>query len=261
MDIFIFIMIFIAGTVFGSFYSLAVYRIPRKENITYVQSHCVSCNHKLGLMDLIPIWSYIFLKGRCRYCKEKIRSRYVLLEVTSGFTFLLIALFLKINVYSSILEFINLFVIYLFVTAVFIIGGIDKEHHIIPDSLILYLSLISILKIIVNAFMEISAISNIIGFLVIPIILLIINLVLSKLNKENFKISFGIIKYLAFLGLFFGFKGQIIIILFMLITVGIVNIFHKYEKIPFGFYISVVTILYMIFGSYLSNAMSLIFIC
>ena len=95
MDIFIFIMIFIAGTVFGSFYSLAVYRIPRKENITYVQSHCVSCNHKLGLMDLIPIWSYIFLKGRCRYCKEKIRSRYVLLEVTSGFTFLLIALFLR----------------------------------------------------------------------------------------------------------------------------------------------------------------------
>ena len=83
MNLFLYAMIFIAGTVFGSFCTLAVYRIPRKENITYVRSHCVSCNHELSFLDLIPIFSYIFLRGRCRYCKEKIRSRYILLEIFS----------------------------------------------------------------------------------------------------------------------------------------------------------------------------------
>jgi leader peptidase (prepilin peptidase)/N-methyltransferase len=60
-----------------------------------VQSHCVSCNHKLGPLDLIPIFSYLFLGGKCRYCKEKIRSRYVLLEIMSGLAFLLLAIILR----------------------------------------------------------------------------------------------------------------------------------------------------------------------
>ena len=128
MNIFIYIMIFIAGTVFGSFFSLAVYRIPRKENITYVQSHCVKCNHKLGPLDLIPIWSYVFLRGRCRYCGEKIRSRYVLLELTSGITFVLVALALNIGVYSSLLEFIKLFLIYLYYHKSMIFQGVNESN-------------------------------------------------------------------------------------------------------------------------------------
>ena len=129
---------YLTAYVFGSFFSLAVYRIPRKENITYVQSHCVKCNHKLGPLDLIPIWSYVFLRGRCRYCGEKIRSRYVLLELTSGITFVLVALALNIGVYSSLLEFIKLFLIYLYMVAIFVIGGIDKENNSIPNNMILY---------------------------------------------------------------------------------------------------------------------------
>ena len=92
IELIIYIAIFITGIMFGSFFTLAVYRIPRKENITYVRSHCTSCNHKLGFLDLIPIFSYIFLGGKCRYCGEKIRIRYLLLEIFSGLVFLSVAL-------------------------------------------------------------------------------------------------------------------------------------------------------------------------
>ena len=127
LDVMIYVVIFIMGTVFGSFFTLAIYRLPRKENITYVRSHCTTCNHNLNFWDLIPVWSYLFLGGKCRYCKSKIRSRYILLEIFSGLAFMLIAYTLKISAYSTLLEFINLFFIYLFFCAIYIIGGIDKE--------------------------------------------------------------------------------------------------------------------------------------
>ncbi len=258
MNIFIYIMIFIMGTVFGSFFSLAIYRIPRKENITYVQSHCVSCNHKLGFWDLIPIFSYLFLGGKCRYCKEKIRSRYVLLEITSGITFLLVALFLNINVYSTIVEFINLFITYLFIVAVYIIGGIDKEKYIIPDGVILYSICVCFAKLLLNGYMGVNVINNLIGFLAIPLVLLIIDLVFKLDKNNNFPIGFGDIKYLASIGLFLGFASQIIIIPISLIIAFIGNIFHKYKEIPFGYYISIATILFLIFGGYISEVLNLI---
>ena len=70
MNIFFYIIIFIIGTLFGSFYTLAVYRIPLKQDITHTRSYCPKCNHKLNFLDLIPILSYIFFK-------EKISKRQI----------------------------------------------------------------------------------------------------------------------------------------------------------------------------------------
>ena len=110
MNTFLFIIIFIIGTLFGSFYTLAVYRIPKNIDIVKKHSYCPNCNHKLGFFDLLPILSYIFLGGKCRYCKQKIRPRYLILEVLSGIAFVLLALVLKVNVYTitfkSIIPFI-----------------------------------------------------------------------------------------------------------------------------------------------------------
>ena len=98
MDIFLYIILFIIGTLFGSFYTLAVYRIPKGQDITHTHSYCPNCNHKLGLLDLFPIFSYIFLGGKCRYCKEKIRPRYFILECLSGLVFILIAYVMNIRI-------------------------------------------------------------------------------------------------------------------------------------------------------------------
>ena len=126
MEILFILIIFIMGTFFGSFFTLAVYRIPLKKDITHERSFCPNCNHKLNALDLIPVWSYIFLGGKCRYCGQKIRIRYLLLEILSGLVFVISFLSLKINFFdlSRIPEFI--FFVFVYTTLV-LVAGIDKE--------------------------------------------------------------------------------------------------------------------------------------
>ena len=100
MNLLLYIYIFLIGITFGSFFTLAVYRIPRGEDITHTRSYCPKCNHKLSFWDMIPLFSYIFLGAKCRYCKEKIRPRYFILEFCSGLVFVLFALSIKLNIYT-----------------------------------------------------------------------------------------------------------------------------------------------------------------
>ena len=252
MNVFLYIMIFIAGTVFGSFFSLAVYRLPRREDITHVRSHCTSCNHKLELIDLIPVFSYIFLRGRCRYCKEKIRSRYILLEIFSGLVFLLIAFALNINDSSTIYEFINLFLIYLFVVMLFIIGGIDKEQKIIHQGTLLYGFIVSIVYVIFHAVRGEDFLDNIIGGILISIIMLTVNALLKNILKENeLPVGFGDILYIAVIGFFFGFGLQVLSIIIALFMVALVMILKKQKEAPFGFYLSISSAIVIIGISYL----------
>ncbi len=97
MNLFFYLLLFMIGTLFGSFYTLAVYRIPKRQDIIHTHSYCPNCNHKLGFLDLIPILSYLFLKGKCRYCKQKIRPRYLILEILSGILFVWIGLLTGFN--------------------------------------------------------------------------------------------------------------------------------------------------------------------
>ena len=102
LDIYLYIMIFIIGTLFGSFFTLASYRIPRKLDIVKTRSFCPKCNHKLGFFDLIPVFSYIFHIGKCKYCKEKISIRYLMFEILSGVVFVLIYYIFGISIYFII---------------------------------------------------------------------------------------------------------------------------------------------------------------
>lgn len=79
------IIIFIYGIVIGSFLNVCIYRIPNEESIVLPSSHCGSCNHRLGWLDLVPVLSYICLRGKCRYCGQKISLRYPMVEVLTGF--------------------------------------------------------------------------------------------------------------------------------------------------------------------------------
>lgn len=110
---FIYIYFFIIGTLFGSFFSLATYRIPRKQDIILEQSYCTKCNHKLYFWDLIPILSYIFLMGKCRYCNQKISPKYLIFEILNGIVFLALSIIfgLSINLIIAILVYISLFLI------------------------------------------------------------------------------------------------------------------------------------------------------
>ena len=123
------IIYFIIGTLLGSFCTLAVYRIPLKEDITHKRSFCPNCNHKLNFLDLIPVWSYIFLGGKCRYCKKPIRARYIILELLSGIAFMVFGLSFDIDLYNTQITdliFILFGMIYLCVFE--ITAGIDFEN-------------------------------------------------------------------------------------------------------------------------------------
>ena len=139
MQIFFCILIFIMGTVFGSFFTLAVYRIPLNKNIVNERSFCPKCNHRLEFIDLIPVLSYIFLRGKCRYCGEKVRIRYLILEVLSGIVFLVSYLSLGVTYpFFEIYEIIYFVAFIMFYITVLLIAGIDKENFYIDKRVLLF---------------------------------------------------------------------------------------------------------------------------
>ncbi|HEY0905710.1 MAG TPA: prepilin peptidase [Methylophilus sp.] len=85
-------LFFCLGLCLGSFTTALVYRIPRKLNWTTDRSRCPNCKHALGPLDLVPVFSWLFLGRKCRYCKTPIPARYPLIEISFGMVFALIAL-------------------------------------------------------------------------------------------------------------------------------------------------------------------------
>jgi len=137
MQIIIYTTIYIIGVLLGSFFTLATYRLPLKQDITHTRSYCPKCNHRLNFWDLIPVLSFIFLKGKCRYCKDKISPRYIIIEVTSGLVYLLFVMSLKINIYNfNLITVFHLILATILISMLFIIGGISKENKKIPTSAI-----------------------------------------------------------------------------------------------------------------------------
>lgn len=84
LSMFLYTFIFLYGVVIGSFLNVCILRIPKGENLISERSHCMSCGHKLAWYDLFPLFSYIFLGGKCRYCKAKISIQYPIIEAANG---------------------------------------------------------------------------------------------------------------------------------------------------------------------------------
>lgn len=149
MDIIFYIIIFIIGITFGSFYTLAVYRIPKGQDITHTHSYCPNCNHKLDFLDLIPVFSYIFLGGKCRYCKKKIKPRYLIIELISGFAFLLFAFLIGITPYNVDITLTMEFVFFaLYFTFIMLMAGISICYKTINKKVLIYGIVISIMYIL-----------------------------------------------------------------------------------------------------------------
>jgi leader peptidase (prepilin peptidase)/N-methyltransferase len=89
------IFFFLFGTVFGSFINVVILRIPAGESVVTVPSHCPSCKKKLKWYELLPILSYIFLRGRCSGCKVSVSAQYPIVEAVNGALWVLVALFFE----------------------------------------------------------------------------------------------------------------------------------------------------------------------
>ncbi|HHY31867.1 MAG TPA: prepilin peptidase [Firmicutes bacterium] len=120
---------FLFGAVIGSFLGVCIHRLPRGQSVVRPGSHCPKCKAMLGPSELVPVLSYMLLRGRCRHCGEKISFFYPAIEVGVGFIFLLIVVGRGVTV--GILSYLVL------ASLVVVAAGIDLNHGVIPDRLTL----------------------------------------------------------------------------------------------------------------------------
>ena len=133
MEIYFNIMFFTFGLVFGSFFNVVGYRLPKGQSLLYPSSHCPNCNHELNWYELIPVFSYLFLGCKCLKCKKKISPFYMVFELLTGILFLMSYLVFGLSIktiiavtLSSILviTMISDFLFYIIEDKVLIVGGI-----------------------------------------------------------------------------------------------------------------------------------------
>lgn len=124
---------FIFGLSIGSFLNSIVFRLERGETFLKGRSYCPSCRHELSWRDLIPLFSFLFLWAKCRYCAAKISFRYPLIELATGILF---ASIFQLTINSqqltalSLLNFCYLLIVSCFLIIIFVY---DLKHYIIPD--------------------------------------------------------------------------------------------------------------------------------
>lgn len=92
LNVVLILCMFVMGSLFGSFFSLATYRLPRKQDIIATRSYCPNCKHRLNFLDLIPVFSYLFRGAKCKYCSNPISPRYFIFEVINGILFVILYL-------------------------------------------------------------------------------------------------------------------------------------------------------------------------
>lgn len=265
MNTFFYIILFIMGTLFGSFYTLAVYRIPKNIDIIKKHSYCPNCNHKLGFFELIPILSYIFLGGKCKNCKQKIRIRYLILEVIGGVSFVVLGYALNLNVENLNIQNIILFsFIVLYLTAIILISGIDKEYVKIDKKVLAYGIIISIIYMIYLYTIDATSIYRYAIYLALYIILLSMDtFLLRRYAEDNYIIDICI--YLTMILIFTGtsvyMKTLVMTMLSILIYLLIMKLTQKknrYKKIklneiPIGYFIGASNITVLLIISLLVN--------
>ncbi|TDA67735.1 MAG: prepilin peptidase [Clostridia bacterium] len=123
------VIFFVFGLVVGSFLNVCIWRLPRGESVVFPPSHCPACGRRLAWRDMVPVLSYIFLQGRCRYCGSRISHRYPLVEALTGAAFLF--LFYLYGTSSRL-------VAALVLTCVLEVAAfVDLEHMRIPNGLLL----------------------------------------------------------------------------------------------------------------------------
>lgn len=255
-----YLLIFIIGTLFGSFFTLAVHRLPLHQNITHERSYCPKCNHKLSFFDMIPILSYAFLKGKCRYCREKIRIRYLLLEILTGTLFTLFAMSLNISLNTiKLSQIVYLVVGILYIAGLIIIAGIDKENRKISKPVLVYEITILSIYMIYLYIVEKANIHRYVIYLLMLLILFIIDTIKLRKNKiDSYTIQIIILAIVqAIFSYGYGFMITTIITLLTIIIEHCIRKLIKkekgyFEKLPIAYYLCLANIITIVIINFLA---------
>ena len=245
-------LIFTLGVCLGSFANVCIYRLPKNKQIISGRSFCPKCKKKIISYDNLPLISFLFLNGKCRKCKKVISPRYFIVELITGFIFLLI--YLNSDNLSSVIFLSILSLIFV------IIFFIDLDNFIIPDSLNFSVIALGLLKNFIPNFnsslihdINQSIIGGIVGYLSIWLIIF-----LYKTFKKIDGMGLGDAKLMAGIGLLFGWQS-IPFVLFVSSILGLIFVVPSLIKkqktmrteIPFGPFIIVACLIYFTYGDFL----------
>ena len=186
----IYILIFLYGLLIGSFLNVVIYRVPEKQNIVTIRSHCMSCGYELKWYDLVPLFSYLALGGKCRKCKERISVQYPLIEVLNGALYVIV--FAKWGLSVDSLLYCLLF------SALIAISVIDFRTYEIPLGINGCILLLGVLQVVFHFALWKD---YLIGFLAVSLPLYL----LFQITKGR-GIGGGDVKLMATCGLLIGWK-------------------------------------------------------
>lgn len=229
MDIFIPGTLFTIGLFIGSFLNVVIDRVPHGETILTGRSRCDSCRHTLGVVDLVPVLSFLFLGGRCRYCHAPLSWQYPGIELLTGLSFALVYLFWAPPMTDAI---VFLFPFFL-VSVCIAITVTDYKYRIIPDGLTLVLFIITLFFHIYSEtplVLNIAAAAGFFGFFYA--------LVLITKGKG---MGWGDVKFAGFMGLLLGFPKIIVAFYLSFLTGAVISLILVLAKktslksaVPFG---------------------------
>lgn len=230
MDILNIIIFFILGIIFGSFFTVVGLRLPRNEKFNTNKSYCDHCKHELSFFDMIPIISYLFLRGKCRYCGKKIDFLFPFMEFFTGVLFA--------TAYYSQNSDYRLMVALGIVALLMIIVVSDISYMIIPDEVLIFMSIYFIVfDFLFNGF---NAFYNILSGLFLFFFMYFI-MILGNYFLKKETMGGGDVKLMFLFGLLIGpFLGMVSIFLGSVLALPTSLYFLIKEKenvIPFGPYL------------------------
>ena len=203
-----YIMIFLFGIVIGSFLNVCIYRIPKKENIVKIRSHCMECNYQLKWYDLVPLFSYLCLGGRCRKCKTKLSVQYPLVELLNGLLYILVVAVNGLTIESLLYC--------LMFSALVTLSVIDFRTYEIPLGINLFILTLGLIRVALDYK---NFLNYLIGFLSVSGFLYLLFL----LTKGR-GIGGGDIKLMAVSGLMIGWKCNLLALAFGCIIGSVIHV-------------------------------------
>jgi leader peptidase (prepilin peptidase)/N-methyltransferase len=244
----------IVGFFIGSFLNVCIDRLPVNKSLISPPSHCDTCKHRLGIIDLIPVLSYLILRGRCRYCGARIPFRILLVETASGIVFLLAFWRYGLTAQFGVTAFwCGVFLVIIF---------IDWKHQLILDKITYPAAVIALIILAVHTYVptasllipEATVLNGVISGAVLFIIFLLI--VLLRHNA----MGMGDAKLVALIGLVSGYPLVILSMLFGVVLGGVVAIIllamkkkRRKDVIAYGTFLGIGPIIALIFAPDILN--------
>ncbi|MFC1713138.1 prepilin peptidase [Candidatus Poribacteria bacterium] len=255
----IYFLTVVLGLAIGSFLNVCIYRIPRKGSVASPKrSYCPHCEHTLSALDNVPVFSYIFLRGKCRYCKERISPRYMIVELLTAGLFVLMV-HKSLALYNGVLPIaLGIAATCIFAAMLVVISFIDLEFTIIPNKIVYPGLIVGLLFAIGMAAVHKDMgllISRLLGFAIGGVAILFIVIVGSAIFRKQ-AMGVGDVKLMAMIGIFLGPWPHLAMTLLAAsifgTIVGIILMMARKKKmdsaIPFGPFLAIGALLSLLYG-------------